>query len=286
MTTWFATIALAIAVASVAIAVVATIGLVVVRAIRTRRQRRWLARDQRLRPLIFEIIDGGEVAVTNRQDRLQLISSVAQFAHNVRGADRATIAKWLLSAGALPEALRLMKSRSATSRARGIELFLPISEGRTAALQVMLKDENRVVRSLACGALGRAASIDAIPALLAATGSGRNQLPAALTMMAITRMKPGSARSVLVPAESLDLEARVLAINVTGVLNLTDARATLEASLSDSEVAIRIAALDALARLGLPSTAVVVEAHQATDAREVEALKKARGALDSSRIGN
>lgn len=285
MTTWFATIALAISVASVAIAMVATTSLIVLRAIRSRQQRRWLVRDQRLRPLMFEIIDGGEVTVTDRWDRLHLIDSAVQFAHNVRGADRVAIASWLLSAGALPEALRLMRSKIAMRRARGIELFLPIAEGRTEPLQGMLTDKNRVVRSLACEALGRAAAVESIPALLAVTGPGQNQLPPALTMMAITRMKPQSAHSVLAPSEKLGLEARTLAIDLTGILNLTDARAALEASLSDPDVAIRIAALDALARLGLPSTARAIERHRATDAREREALENARAALASSRIG-
>jgi HEAT repeat protein len=247
--------------------------------IRNRRDRSRTTRDRALRPLLLDVLDGEPVAVSRRRDRLHLIEIAVRASHNVRGADRATLAVWLRSAGALTEASRLLRSRSALARARGIELYLPIADGHTRILERLLTDRNRAVRSLACEALGRAAALDAIPALLAATGSGRRQLPPAMTMMAITRIRPQHAELLLGPAAALAVSVQLLAVELVGVLNLTDGRRAIEGALSHPAPALRIAALHTLAQLGLPSSLPALTEHRAIEAPEQEALTSARTAL-------
>lgn len=279
MSDWFATIALAVAVISISTAIVTAACVVIVRAIRTGRQRRRAGREVHLRPLLLQVLDGEPIVVDRRSDRLHLIELAGRTSHNVRGSDRATIAAWLLSAGALDEARRLLRSRNALARARGIDLYLPIADGRTRVLERLLVDRNRAVRSLACGALGRAAAIESIPGLLAATGLGRRQLPPAMTMMAIIRMTPPSAEVLLAPAVGLAVSVQVLALELIGALNLTDGRPAVERFLAHPEPALRTAALRTLAQLGLPSSAEVLAQHQATGEDELAALTAARAAF-------
>ncbi len=257
----YAAMSWVLVVAAVVAVCLTSLTVLVLRAGRQVRARRGRARDDRVRPLVMEVLDGVPVRVTNRADRRLLVGLVVTMSHAVRGEDRAVLATWLRQSGVDPQARRLMRSVSAVRRAHGVSLYLPLADTDPTPIEALLDDRHRNVRLMAAGALGRSASIASLPALLRRTGEGRRDIPTAVTAMAVLRMSPRTAAPLVAELATASDSTRAFLLEVIGTLNLIDGRGALEDHLTSPHEASRVASLRALGRLGIPRSVAVVRGH-------------------------
>ncbi len=276
----YATMSWVLVVAAVVAVGLTSLTVLTLRGVRMVRGRRDRARDERVRPLVMEVLDGAPVRPTSRADRRHLVGLVVTMSHAVRGEDRAVLATWLRGAGAVHESRRLMRSVSAVRRAHGVTLYLPLADADPTPIEALLDDRHRNVRLMAAGALGRSASITSLPTLLRRTGEGRHDIPTAVTAMAVLRMSPRTAAPLVAELPAASDSTRPLLLEVIGTLNLLDGRRALEEHLTSPHEASRVAALGALGRLGVPMSLAVVRQHVASTEPESHARTRALALLD------
>lgn len=227
-----------------------------VRVVTTLRRRRGSRAHRTAMELVLRITDGEAVPVpTTRRLADALALAAAKTVHKVRGADRQALADWLVEAGFQDSALELMSARRATRRARGIELYLAATSGAAPGPVVpMLRDPHPGVRAAAVRALGASGARDAVPALVAAIGARRRPISASAATMAIVDAAPSSSASLDAAWRSDDPRIRRIAADISGYLELADARAELERALTARDVRLRTHAALALGRIGSPSS--------------------------------
>ncbi|WP_029068005.1 HEAT repeat domain-containing protein [Jonesia quinghaiensis] len=280
--TWFEDLARYVLIAALVV-FAATLLFVVIT--RITRQARTASRDQRitrLRTHMSAILDEEPLPELSNKDCKELTTLVISLSQSVRGEDRAILAAWLRGVDVERRAFDLMNSRIASRRAKGITLYLPLADREPAPLEKLLEDRNRAVRALAARALGRAAALDSLPALLEHTGNGPRSIPEPVAMMAIMRMAPRSANPFFNVLPKVKTDTAAFLVRLVGSLNLIDGRARLEHLLRDPRAEVRLAALGSLGNLGMPTSLRALEDYVPTSEAEEVARRQALADVELS----
>tara|TARA_R110002051_G_C8755997_1_gene500952 strand:+ start:2665 stop:3510 length:846 start_codon:yes stop_codon:yes gene_type:complete len=262
LSTWLLGITAALCIA-LATTVLAT------RLVRTARDRREKEITNRVRPLVLRILDGDDLPELTRADRAALVSLAADMAGRVRGAERGVLTDWLSAHDFDRDCLRKMRSRVALTRAQALNRFAPMAHLAPRTLELMLRDRDLGVRSLAAQIAGLSGASGLVPALLESS-AGPRAIPARIVSMAVLRTAPTSVAAFGGTLSSDNDSVRVLALDLASQLNLVDARRTIEEGLRSPSASVRFASLQAVHRLASPLSLPALERmeHQSSEHSE------------------
>lgn len=253
----------------------------VVRGRRHRLVRRRLEAEALARPLLLQALDGDPSpsdgssgspdgsGPSSGSSRVQLDQRVAPYldalavglAAKLRGGDRAALVSLLESRGTLARARSRTRSASARARLEAVELLGGLGDTSAVVhLVARLSDPDGEVRRSAVRALGRTASPEAVPALLALLdargvtyGDRANGVPPHYITLALLRIGSSGAGSLESALTSHGPNGRAAAAAVLGWLGETSSVSALTSALDDPAAAVRAAAVEALGRIGLPT---------------------------------
>lgn len=234
-----------------------------VRTRRHRRVRRRLEAERVARPLLLQALDADTPAPPTSRAHIEaqvgpyLDAMAAGLAGKLRGGDRAALVSFLQERGTLVKARTRTRSNDVRRRLEAVELLGGL--GDTSAigdLAARLDDTDGEVRRSAVRALGRTASPEAVPALLAlldAPHRDRDRLPPHYITLALLRIGSAGVGQLETALVSHGPGGRAAAAAVLGWLGETSAVPRLTSALVDPDAAVRSAAVEALGRIGLPT---------------------------------
>lgn len=228
-----------------------------VRLGRVRRRARLVAE---VRPDLIRLADHADLAAMRRLTRLDArhwaaaAPIAACLLRTLGGESRAALVELFEQRGAVGQALRGTRSRSAVKRARAAERLGDLGHRPAVGpLCRLLEDHDEAVRLVAARSLGRIGDARATRPLLDSLGSGR-AVPEHVIAQALLRLGPQAVPTLVEGVAAPDARVRGIAIETLGRLGGHDAIGTVIASLEgDESLAVRIHAAQALGRLGLPS---------------------------------
>ena len=247
-----------ISVASIvcAAALVAVVFAVIAgRLLREAWQRREARERVVLQPTVLGWMDTEPALVVlpaDRRKRLSLVKIAGELAPKLRGADREAILSVLVHHGVAEVAQRDATSRRAVTRLRAAATLDVLARAESSqTLIAMLDDRDRQIRITAARALGRIGQAPAVSPLMDGLAMGR--LPANTVSMAIVRIGPAAAPSLLNQLRSPNPHVRAVATQLLGNLEASDALFDLIDLLDDPNVQVAAAAAESLGRLRLSS---------------------------------
>jgi HEAT repeat protein len=242
--------------AGAALAVSLLLGTVASRVLRALLRGRRARAEQLVRPMVLAVVSGGEVpaALISARGGPGRAAERITFAYlaQVRGEAAVFLADVLSRRGAMARLLRRTRSPRAHRRARAAErlglIASPEAERRLAEL--VTGDHSPEVRIVATRALGRTGSAAAARTLLHSL-SRPAPVPEGIVASALLDLGPEA-----VPGLRAELAGgrrqRAMAANVLGLLDELPAWEGLVENVGSGSVEVRISAVRALGRLGLP----------------------------------
>lgn len=229
---------------------------------RTRRRRTEVSTI--LRTLL---VDGDGTPAPQSTVTMHAIASVAS---RVRGEDREAIQHWLRGHGAPVVARRGMRSRRPIERAHAVRLYVRSTvEPSTDVLIRMLDDADLRVRSITALEWGSTGRDDAIEPVMAAACRTERRLPPLVASIAIMRCRLLDAGSLHAAWSSHDPDGLRVALSTGSAAGIAAVQPYALQALGHDDVLVRIAAVDALRRIG---TRRAVEPLQRLAANESNAI--------------
>ncbi len=226
--------------------------------------RRYRARmDQGVRPLVLAVIAGEEIpdgltaagGARGRAAERLIFSYLAQ----VRGEAHGLLTKVLERRGTVARVIRQSRRRWRYRRARAAEqlglIASPAAERRLAEL--ISGDSSMEVRIVATRGLGKAGSAGAATALLRSL-SRANPVPEGIVAAALLELGPDGVpalREALSGKAAGGRHQRAMAAEVLGLLDDMPSWTGLAENLASADLEVRVSAIRALGRLGMPRAA-------------------------------
>lgn len=210
---------------------------------------------ERLRPLVLAFVEGeAELPETLSRNEQQVLADVlGSYGRLVRGPAHQRITVYFEERGVVADDLyALAHHRKAWQRATAAFRLGDVGAASAQAglIAALEEDESRDVRSAALRSLGRLASADAVPSIIAAVAGGR--VPVALARWAVLQVGPTALpplREVLAAESPARRAGAVLMIGLLG--DAADAE-PVEERLRDGSAEVRAEAARALGRIGGP----------------------------------
>lgn len=242
----------ALLVATAAAAALCFLLLVVVLVVRARIARL----DQRSRGQRTEVstilrallVEEGEAPAPHATSTLHAIASVVARVH---GEDREALQNWLAAHGASAIARAGMRDRRALERARSIRLYVrTTSEPSPVLMTRMLDDPDARVRGVAALEWGSTGRTEAIAPVLAAACRDEHRLPPLVASIAIMRCRLLDVDSLHAAWSTRDPDGLRVALSTGSAAGLPGVQPHAVAALEHDDPLVRIAAADALRRVG------------------------------------
>ena len=212
--------------------------------------RRTIARRAEVSSILRCLLvgDASTAPAPRRESSLQAVASVAA---RVSGEDRGTIQTWLREHAAIPIALAGMQARRPLDRARALRLYVRAVETPSAvAMRRMLADPDSRVRGICALEWGATGSAEAIGPVLAAVCRSENRLPPLVASIAIMRCRLLEVSALHAAWSSGDADGLRVALATGSAAGLAGVQPHALAALEHDDVLVRIAAADALRRVG------------------------------------
>lgn len=285
-------IATSFAIAGVGIAVLVVLLSTATVSRRYQRQRRELRRAGLVEPLRQVLVrlvtdpTGGDPS----EEHVQLMATpaatwraleptVLDMLRKVRGESRERLVALVVAQGTVDRMRRRTRRPGAVGRAHAAELLgllrRPEAKGELVRLLV---DRDPEVRLVAARALGELGDPSAARPLLRTLVSDRS-VPLRVVARSLARLGPQIGATLVEGLRSPDALVRSVCAEISGLLGVTAAQAALLAvAADDRDEDVRIRAVRALGRVGLPSALPVLV--RATDVDQAAPLRAvATGAL-------
>ncbi len=254
---------LAVIVIGSAVAAALLLMAVAVRVVRSLTGRHRARLDGRLRPAVLRAIAGEGVdpeLIRARGGRGRAVERLA-FAYltRVRGEGRDLLAGLLEQRGVVSRAIRRSRWPGSNSRAAAASRLGLIASPEAAARldQMATADRSMRVRIAAARGLGRTGTAEAAVALLSLLGPP-DVVPEGVVASALLELGPGAAPALRRTLESGNPgggHRRAMAADVLGLLAMMPAWEDLIRYVRDPELPVRVSAVRALGRLGVPRAA-------------------------------
>lgn len=243
------TILLIATAASAALCAILLATVLIVRARIARLDAR--AREQRTevsRILRSLLVGDGAAPEPRRSSTLHAVASVVARVH---GEDRQALQEWLAQHGAIELARSGMRARRPLERARSIRLYVrTASEPDPAVMARMLDDDDPRVRAVAALEWGSTGASDAVRPLLAAACRDEHRLPPLVASIAIMRCRLLDVDALDAAWVTGDPDGLRVALSTGSAAGLAAVATHAESALEHDDALVRIAAADALRRVG------------------------------------
>lgn len=241
-----------LAMASLALAFVGTIGVVI---IATRRvvvaRRRENNAEERLTPAALAIAfdEEGDFPELSKRDAVVFAALLGRFSARLRGGSREQIAEYFEQHGHVRNAIAGLASRRAWRRAQAAYALGDMGS-RTAvpALIGTLEDGERNVRAAAARSLGQLGATEAVEPLVAALAE--ELIPRGVVGQAVLALGDQAVARLLPLLSHSDDDVRAAAAELVGLLGGPAEAQHLAGRLGDTSAAVRGRAAIALGRLG------------------------------------
>ena len=179
------------------------------------------------------------------------LHAVAAVVTRVHGEDRDALQSWLDANGATAIAKRGMRDRRAIERARAIRLYVRTTTEPSRVLMVrMLDDSDARVRGVAALEWGSTGRTEAIAPVLAAACRAERRLPPLVASIAIMRCRLLDVESLHAAWSTRDPDGLRVALSTGSAAGLAGVQPHAIVALDDDDPLVRIAAADALRRVG------------------------------------
>ncbi|GAA1693418.1 hypothetical protein GCM10009792_11800 [Microcella alkalica] len=179
------------------------------------------------------------------------LHAVASVVTRVHGEDREALQSWLGTNGATAIAEQGMRDRRAIERARAIRLYVRTTIEPSAILMMgMLDDPDPRVRGVAALEWGSTGRTEAIAPVLAAACREEHRLPPLVASIAIMRCRLLDVESLHAAWSTRDPDGLRVALSTGSAAGLAGVQPYAIAALDDDDPLVRIAAADALRRVG------------------------------------
>lgn len=234
--------------------VVLILGIVATKAVRQRLLSRRARLVAEVRPIVLDALDDGHLSeeLTGRRRAAAELIAITLLP-NLRGDDRAALARMLVESGFTDRAMNGLESRSAARRQRSIELLGTAGHlDAVEPLSLLLDDRDRDVRAAAGRALGRIGDERCVSPLFDALD--RRRVPANTIAMAVLRVGPKGAEAIGRAMNSDEATTRSVATELAGSLGMISLRGAIDVLLDDASPTVRTSAARSLGRLGLPAS--------------------------------
>ncbi len=218
-----------------------------------RRERRRVELEDRLRPLVFALLEEGAPPHDLSADEATAFAAIlSRYAQGLRGDARARIATFFEQSGGLDGAVQRLDDRRSWKRAEAAYALGDMGSSRPIpALIAALGDEDRHVRSAAARSLGRLGAVEAVEPLLDALGT----VPRAVLGAALLAIGPDAVPRLLQLVAHPSPEERAGAVQLVGLLGTAAEARPLRDALLDTSAEVRAQAALALGRLGAEQAA-------------------------------
>lgn len=224
---------------------------VIVVLVRLARLDRRAARQRTEVSAVLRSLLVGDAASAPAPRRPSTLHAVAAVASRVSGEDRDAIQTWLRDHGALPLALAGMRSRRPLTRARALRLYVrAVDRPSSIIMQRMLEDRDSRVRGICALEWGSTGREEAVAPMLAAVCRRENRLPPLVASIAIMRCRLLDISSLDAAWSTGDPDGLRVALATGSAAGLPGVQPHALAALDDDDVLVRIAAADALRRVG------------------------------------
>ena len=179
------------------------------------------------------------------------LHAVASVVTRVHGEDRDALQSWLDANGATAIAKQGMRDRRAIERARAIRLYVRTTTEPSRVLMVrMLDDPDARVRGVAALEWGSTGRTEAIAPVLAAACRAEHRLPPLVASIAIMRCRLLDVESLHAAWSTRDPDGLRVALSTGSAAGLPGVQPHAIAALANDDPLVRIAAADALRRVG------------------------------------
>lgn len=223
--------------------------VLVVRARIASGDRRARGRRTEVSAILRTLLVDGEGAPAPRST--VTLHAIASVASRVRGEDREAIQRWLRDNGASVVARRGMRGRRPIDRARAVRLYVRSTvEPSMSVLIRMLDDADLRVRSITALEWGSTGRDDAIEPVMAAACRDERRLPPLVASIAIMRCRLLDAESLHAAWSTRDPDGLRVALSTGSAAGIAAVQPYALQSLDHDDVLVRIAAVDALRRIG------------------------------------
>lgn len=223
--------------------------VLVVRARIAADDRRARGRRTEVSAILRTLLVNGEGAPAPRST--VTLHAIASVASRVRGEDREAIQRWLRDNGAPVVARRGMRGRRPIDRARAVRLYVRSTvEPSMRVLIRMLDDADLRVRSITALEWGSTGRDDAIEPVMAAACRDERRLPPLVASIAIMRCRLLDAESLHAAWSTRDPDGLRVALSTGSAAGIAAVQPYALQSLDHDDVLVRIAAVDALRRIG------------------------------------
>lgn len=242
--------ALLVATAAAALLCLALLATVlVVRARIARLDQRIRGRRTEVSAIIRTlIVDEGTAPAPRHPSTLHAVASVTA---RVQGEDREAIQRWLDVNGAARIAHLGMRSPRALVRARALRLYVRSTpDPSDRVLRRMLDDPDPRVRGIAALEWGSTGRTDAIAPILASVCRPAHRVPPLVASIAIMRCRLLDVESLHAAWSTRDPDGLRVALSTGSAAGLAGVQPHAIAALDDDDPLVRIAAADALRRVG------------------------------------
>lgn len=194
------------------------------------------------------LVGDGDAPAPRRPSTLHAVAAVVTRVH---GEDRESLQRWLDRHGASELALEGMRDRRPLERARSIRLYVRASaEPSPTVMTRMLDDPDSRVRAVAALEWGSTGAAEVVPPLLAAACRDDHRLPPLVASIAIMRCRLLDVDALHAAWESRDPDGLRVALSTGSAAGIAGVAAHAEAALEHDDALVRIAAADALRRVG------------------------------------
>ena len=194
------------------------------------------------------LVEEGDAPAPRRESTLHAVASVVARVH---GEDREALQRWLVRHDADELARRSMRARQPLERARGIRLYVrTTSEPSPLLMGRMLDDPDPRVRAVAALEWGSTGSSDAIAPVLAAACRDDHRLPPLVASIAIMRCRLLDVDELHAAWSTRDPDGLRVALSTGSAAGLPGVAPHAIAALEHDDALVRIAAADALRRVG------------------------------------
>jgi HEAT repeat protein len=254
------------------------------RSLRLRRGRNRIANEERLRPILMQIIDEADVDTSqlSSTDIASLERLVWPMLTKVRGTTRDALVQWLQRSGAIDSAMEKIRSRNRVERAIAAEQLGAASIASAwEEIAALLDDPVRDVRVVAARSLGKLGDARATSSLLASM-TGAQPVPPGIVAMSLMHLGAAAVDGLLLGLEDdspivRSISAQLLGMH--GALAATDVLMTVVSGDADRQV--RASAAESLGRIGSPAAIdpLIVATTLEADAQVRAAAAKALGMI-------
>lgn len=232
----------------------------VARSVRTVRSRRRRLRQERVRPYLFELIDGEHPDDLDPSGMRALDVLALDLLPQLRGADRENLRGFLADRGLVHRARRQLFSRRSAVRAEAAEMLGSAGDpGSAPMIRELLLDRDPRVRICAARALGRLGDAASTGDLLTSVTHPTRPVPSGVAAMAVLRSGVASAPALRDRLAGPDPVLRALCAELLGHLGDLDAVPDLIAMLAhEADPQVVAAAARAAGRIGSPQASVAL----------------------------